>query len=254
MAHPVICLAALLTWAGAAAAQTPMSGTAPSGRALFYSRAASSNGLACILCHSDFDETRTDDGLIRPGHTLYNAAFRETWWGQEPDDPDRYPDIAHAAVFCVEHYMQNPQKLTAQQLLDLQAYLSAITKRPNRDALPIAAAADKTGEYAGFDGGDRIGGRELFYAACHSCHPNGNAGISATAIPRDRPPAFYARKVREGDGLGAVFSGVDPNGYDPGSGLFMPFFTSDRLSDQQLRDTIAFMRSLPPAPSTPTAP
>lgn len=222
-----------------------MRGNAQTGRLLFHSTALGANGLACSHCHSDFDESRLNDGMLRAGHSLYNAAARETFWGQEADDPERYPDIAHAAVVCVEHYLRNPERLTAQQLLDLQAYLLAIAKRPTRAVLAVAPAADKTGTYAGFDDGDRIRGRTLFYAACHTCHPNGNAGIAPAPIPRDQPAALYARKVREGDGLGSVLSGLDPNAYDPQGSQFMPFFGADRLTDQDLADVIAFIRSLP---------
>ena len=62
----------------------------------------------------------------------------------------------------------------------------------------------------------------------------------------------YAKKVREGDGLGAQIAGLDPNAYDPNSGQFMPFFSVDRLSNDQLSDIIAYIKSIPPPP--PPAP
>jgi mono/diheme cytochrome c family protein len=113
----------------------------------------------------------------------------------------------------------------------------------------MAPAADKTGEYVGFDGGYRITGRQLFFAACHTCHPNGNAGIAPAPIARDQSPAYYARKIREGDGLGSTLSGLDPNAYDPDGGQFMPFFGADRLTNGQVRHVIAFIKSLPPLPA-----
>ena len=233
----------------AAPAQMALRGTAHAGRLLFHSTATSTNGLACAHCHADFDEQRQDDGLIRAGHPLYNAAQRQTFWGQDPEDPDRYADIAQAAVVCVEIFMLNPEKLSSQQALDLQAYLTEITRRPTTSPLALAPAVDKTGSYAGFEGGDRIAGRRLFHATCHACHPNGNAGIAPLPIPRGKPPSYYARQVREGNGLGTVLAGVDVNAYDPEGGKFMPFFGADRLTREQLRDIIAFVRSLPPVPS-----
>ena len=229
------------------AAQMKMSGTPTAGRRLFHSPAVSANGLSCANCHADFDEERRDDGLIRSSHSLYNAAGRETWWGKDPQKPDAYTNISAAAIVCVEHYMRNPKKLTAQQMLDLQAYLKKISPYPTRAALAIAPAADKTGEYSSFAGGNRFSGKPLFFATCHVCHPNGNAGI-APAIPRDRDPAFYARKIREGDGLGTVLTGIDPNAYAPTSGDFMPFFGADRLTDRQIRDIIAFIKNPPSSP------
>jgi cytochrome c5 len=245
---PTILLLAALTWPSVTPAQMSMRGSAAEGRKLYYSTAIGNNGLACIHCHSDFDEVRRSDGKIRAAHPLYSGASRETWWGQEADDPDRYHDMAHAAVVCVVHYMLNPDKLTVQQLFSLQEYLKTINKRPATLPQPYTPAADKTGEYRGFEGGDRIEGRRLFHAACHTCHPNGNAGLAPLAIARDQPAAFYARKIREGDGLGSVLSGVDPNAYDPEAGLFMPFFGADRLSNQQIRDIIAFIKTLPASP------
>ena len=148
-------------------------------------------------------------------------------------------------MVCVVHYMRNPEKLTAQQLLDLQRYLESITRRPVASPQFIAPSADKTGRYDGYSRGNKFKGRNLFYDACSSCHPNGNRGI-APALPRDKEPAFYAKKIREGDGLGAVLSGLDPDAYSFASGMFMPFFGSDQLTKEQIRDIIAYVKSLPP--------
>lgn len=229
--------------AAAVQAQTARRGTSAAGRRLFHSAAASANGLSCAHCHADFDEDRRGDGLIRAGHSLANGARRETWWGQEKGT---YPDIAAAAVECVKHFMRNPKGLTSQQAFDLQTYLAGITTQPITTPQLVAPGADKTGQYRGFEGGDRSRGRHHFYAACHACHPNGRAGI-APAIPRDRDPAFYAKKVREGDGLGAMLGGLDPNAYDEEAGRFMPFFGIDRLENRPLRDIIAYIKNLPPA-------
>ena len=226
-------------------AQSAPKGAWMEGRGLFHSPAVSTNGLACIHCHADFDEKRDNDGLLRAGHSLANAANRQTYWGQEFEAPDRYQDMAHAGVRCVDIFMLNPKKLTAQQLVDLQAYLERINRRPILAPLTYTAIGDLTGEYAGFEGGDKILGRGLFYSACHSCHPNGNAGIAPVAIPRDRDPSFYTRKIREGNGLGAVYSGINPDAYDHSEGQFMPFFGIDRLSNEQIRNIIAYIKSLP---------
>jgi len=108
----------VLAFAMGAEAQSAPKGTWREGRALFHSPAVSTNGLACIHCHSDFDEKNDNDGLLRAAHSLADAASRQTYWGQELEDPDRYQDVAHAGVVCVQTFMRNPKKLTAQQLVD----------------------------------------------------------------------------------------------------------------------------------------
>lgn len=166
----------------------------------------------------------------------------------DPEADNAYATIDEAALVCVVHYMRNKTKLTAQQLLDLRAYLKSLSFKIIRIAQPIAPAADMTGEYPGFTGGNRFEGKEIFYSACHSCHPNGNAGIAPKPLPRDQEPSYYAKYIREGDGLGTVLSGVDPNAYQFKEGRFMPFYGADRLSDAQIRDIISYIKSLPPAP------
>lgn len=239
-------LGLLIPWP--ANGQMLFKGTSEDGRRLFHSPAISNNGLSCGHCHADFDETKRSDGLIRAAHSLYNAYYRETWWGMAPEADNAYATIDEAALVCVVHYMRNKTKLNAQQLLDLRAYLKSLSFKLIRTAQPIAPAADLTGEYPAFAGGNRFEGKEVFYATCHSCHPNGNAGIAPKPIPRDQDPSYYAKYIREGDGLGAVLSGVDPNAYQFKSGRFMPFFGADRLSNEQIRDIIAYIKSLPPAP------
>ena len=60
----------------------------------------------------------------------------------------------------------------------MQAYRQSINFLSDSPALALSPGADKTGEYAHFAGGDRSRDGELFYATCHVCHPNGNAGMS----------------------------------------------------------------------------
>ena len=231
--------------AGSADAQFQISSS--QGRKLFNSPATSTNGLSCANCHAHFDESKLNDGLIRAGHSLYNAAKRSTFWGKDPELPGAFPDISSAAAICVKQFMLNDRGLTAEQIQVLQLYLDSITRRALPAPLLIAPAADKTGRYDGFEDGNKLLGRDLFYAACNVCHPNANAGIAPNPIPRNRPASYYAKIIREGDGLGAVLSGVDPNAYLDGSGKFMPFFGADRLSKEQIRHIVAFVKSLPPS-------
>ena len=67
-------------------------------------------------------------------------------------------------------------------------------------------------------------------------------------MTREKDPSYYARKIREGDGRGAVLSGIDPDAYDRKPGQFMPFYGADILANRDIRDLIADVKSLPPSP------
>jgi hypothetical protein len=43
-------------------------------------------------------------------------------------------------------------------------------------------------------------------------------------------------------------SGIYPDAYDPDGGQFMPYFGTDRLPNEKIRDIIAYIKSLPKAP------
>ncbi len=50
--------------------------------------------------------------------------------------------------------MCNSEKLTTQQLFELQAFCSRSTNGQCRHPIAIAPAAEMTGDYAAFEGGD----------------------------------------------------------------------------------------------------
>ena len=87
-----------LLGAGPTRGQMMLKGTSEDGRRLFHSPSVSNNGLSCAHCHADFDETKRSDGLIRAAHSLWNAYYRETWWGKNPEAPDAYATIDEAAL------------------------------------------------------------------------------------------------------------------------------------------------------------
>ena len=131
---------AALLFALPAFAQMTITGTSEAGRLLFYSPAISTNGLSCAHCHADFDEETYNDGLIRAGHSLFNAYYRTTWWGKDPEAPDAYATIDEAAVVCVLHYMRNKDKLTAQQQLRFKGLFKS-----DLSACPAHALSTGTG-------------------------------------------------------------------------------------------------------------
>jgi mono/diheme cytochrome c family protein len=98
-------------------------------------------------------------------------------------------------------------------------------------AAPVASPPASTA------GGDAAAGQQVFAAKCNSCHPNTNAGIGpavhgaqfAQRYPDDGPLMLL---IREGKGG-------------------MPPFPASQLSDQDLTNVVAYMRSLGTAEVTP---
>jgi mono/diheme cytochrome c family protein len=102
--------------------------------------------------------------------------------------------------------------------------------------LPLAAAP-VVSPPASTAGGDAAAGQQVFAAKCNSCHPNANAGIGpavhgaqfAQRYPDDAPLLAVIRQGKGG----------------------MPPFPAGSLSDQDLANVVAYMRSLGTAEVTP---
>jgi hypothetical protein len=100
-----------------------------------------------------------------------------------------------------------------------------------------------------------VAGRTLFNASCAACH-----GAEASGTPQGPPlggldPAYAARRVRtSGRADSSVYEGL--------TGGVMPFWAADRLSDDELRDLLAWLRTGggevdsgdPPDPTDPPEP
>lgn len=111
------------------------------------------------------------------------------------------------------------------QLADVYAYLKSVTPASaNSSAVPT--------------NGDAAKGKRLFTAdGCYECH--GYEGIGASTGPRIGPPPIslpsFLRYVRA------------PSGN-------MPPYTTKIISDQDLADIYAYLKSLPPPPAASSIP
>ena len=56
------------------------------GKRLFRSTEISATGLTCWHCHANFNEKKTPDDYVRPGHPMYNVGFRSQFrkWDGKP--------------------------------------------------------------------------------------------------------------------------------------------------------------------------
>ena len=216
------------------------------GRELFYDPSFGGtlepkkiSGLACGDCHADFDEDANPDGKIRAGHSIIGVPHRgEAKGGMIKADIFRR--AAGGGGFCYQHFLQrvpsdkvDPTAIPEEQAEALMAYFEHVSgenKGPQfelemLDKEAASAAADKIVAMEG----DAKKGWKLYGRACNDCHPTARkAGIGSQLIRRKPPSNLqkalhkYAAKVR-------------------GGGFIMPFYTEDRLSDQDIADIIAFL-------------
>ena len=227
-------------------AQAEISEQAQLGRELFYDPSFGGtlnpkkiSGLACADCHADFDEDANPDGKIRAGHSIIGVPQRgEAKGGMIKADIFRR--AAGGGGFCYQHFLQrvpvnkvDPIAIPEEQAEALMAYFEHVSgenKGPQfelqeLDKEAAISAADKIVAMEG----DAKKGWKLYSRACNYCHPTARkAGIGSQLIRRKPPSNIqktlhkYAAKIR-------------------GGGFIMPFYSEDRLSDQDIADIIAFL-------------
>ena len=85
--------------------------------------------------------------------------------------------------------------------------------------------------------GDPAAGAQVFQAQCNGCHPNANAGIG----PALHGPAFSERFPTDGSVAAVVRAGRGG----------MPAFSADKVSDQDLANLVAYLRTLSAPSASP---
>lgn len=204
------------------------------GKKIFHDPGVGKNGVSCATCHATVaNEEKRGDGLIRAGHPLAGVARRPYWRGDRARRLHR--TLAEAVNVCVQVFQGGPP-LATDELDALVRYLRSISKR-RQPALRIDTALEADLDYdrPKYRGGDPLKGRNLFYRACHGCHPHGGVGVGPKIRGLSVPE--IARAVREGNGL--------LRGARKGT-AWMPAFGRDRLSHAQVADIAAWVSGLEP--------
>lgn len=195
------------------------------GQALYAAPHDDGNTFACATCHALHEPA--DDGITRPGHPIGDAAARATFKNGQ------LSGLVDAVNSCREDWMGAPAFTE-----DDPRWLAL------RDFL-VAEAGDTTAESITYDivdppadvsGGDPVAGAAAFDRTCAVCHGPGAAGSERAPSLLGTPETadFIALKVRRS---GNPSSDVYPD-LVPGR---MPFWAADRLTDDGLRDIVAFL-------------
>jgi len=204
------------------------------GQELFRSRSFGTIEVACADCHSDYDETLASDDIIRPGHSILGAHMRaHTWNGEFAGEA--LARTAAGAAKCAYLFQERGESLEtaltsseARQLMAFYEYVSTGT-----EALSLAWHASTWPGDPHFDKeefdkviegirelrGNSTRGKDMFRRACAACHEH---GIAPAMRILKRKATQIPRVVRAGDGA-------------------MPFFSLDKLSDQDIADIQAYI-------------
>lgn len=190
------------------------------------------NTFSCATCH---DTTPAPDpARILPGYTLYDSAFRPTWWGGFE------VDYLRAVNFCFTKFMRAEQPLLAEEpkAMALYEYLQSISPTRPAPARPLTFQ-----KYVlSMSPGDAVRGSAVYAAACAGCHgaietgdgklapaPKLPEAIAAAAkkLPSAEPSTLVIEKVRHGQfwGLGGV----------------SPPFSLQAMSDEDLAALLGFL-------------
>ncbi|MEM6290071.1 MAG: DM13 domain-containing protein [Myxococcota bacterium] len=203
------------------ASSTPIS----DGERVFSSPLPDGNTFTCSTCHA-IDEPASD-GLRRPGHALAGATQRATFKNGQLDD------LLLAVNSCQVEWMNaEPWGPDDPDWLALFEFLDGTSDDGTEVQFEIVAPPEDLA------GGDATRGLETFNNSCVVCHARDGIGsqLAPSVAQRGLDADLIARRVRTS---GRAESSV----YDGLTGGVMPFWAADRLSDDELRDIIAWIES-----------
>jgi mono/diheme cytochrome c family protein len=222
--------------AGATPPPTPPIATA--GEALYVEPHDDGNSFSCQTCHALSEPA--SDGVRRAGHPLGDAARRATFKN------GRLTDLLDAVNSCrVEWMAAPPLEARDPRWSQLRDFLA--DQAPERDAPPVSFAI--VAPPADLSGGDPAAGRALFDTSCSVCHGTGASGTErGPSLDGDLLTAdLIGRRVRTSGTEGSPV-------YDGLTGGRMPFWSAERLSDDELRDLVAFLLDNDPETAPPPPP
>lgn len=201
------------------------------GKKLFREAGWTATGMTCIHCHADFNEKKTPDGYVRPGHPLFNAGFRAEYhaWDGSP-----IPTLEEAIATCTKRWMterrdEGSAEPAQHRIRQLVAYLrsEALTVERKSKAIEVMWSDKFPGDRLLELGDPGLGGAG-FKRSCSMCHLPDGTGPGPTLVRNGYSRYQIAKKIR----------GIDNEGLN---GLVMPRFPKDRLSDREMINIVAFV-------------
>lgn len=180
---------------------------------------------SCAHCHATVEEKEEAKlGLLGPGGTLHGSALREGWRNMRT-----YPDVGEASQFCARTWQKRKGGFGKEPLADLVAYLRSIA--PGDAKLPLRKVQKTPKLLDRYPAGDPAKGKALAARWCAGCHHDRDDALSFELVPKKRKADQIAQKVRGYD---------DQRKFRPEEGT-MSYYTTDRLSDEDLAHILAWL-------------
>lgn len=203
------------------------------GQAVYEQPVEGGNTFACATCHAITEPSA--DGFRRPGHPIGDATRRPHY------KKSQLTDMREAVNTCLQEWMlADPWTAEDSRWTSLYAWLdgqTGVEAAPPVDFDIVQPPADMSG-------GDANNGNVLFNQSCAVCH-----GLDA--IGTQQAPGLAGLGLDlDYIGLRVRTSGLpDSPTYEGLTGGRMPFWSAQRLSDDELRDIAAWIANSE-APST----
>ncbi len=211
----------------------PAREAAERGREVFSSPALSRNtfnDLACADCHA----TSAADARLLPGANLAGAVLRPSYWGGEE------LDLLESVNQCLTAFMLETKGLAADdpRAIELYAFLESLP--PD---LPDAQPFTFVRTIGPVPAGDAARGAPLYASACGFCHgaPHTGEGRAVEFLVVVPETTLEAHGGDPSYDVRTVFAEKIRHGRFYGFGGFMPPFSSEALSDQDVGDLLAFL-------------
>jgi mono/diheme cytochrome c family protein len=227
-----------------AAPEVTLNDKAKKGQLIFFNTSLGKVKIACATCHTD-GTSKTQDNLIRQGHTLAGVTSRTTTWNGMYKGAD-LKKYAYGGSFCATVFQMHADIKTIDKTFSsddvdaLNEYLTAINSTPGAmtsnlkiqwitkptfsDTPPDAKVAAPAIKAIMKLPGDPANGEKVFSGSCGTCHTIKDKKIGPPMVKAAQDMNNVAQTVRFGSGA-------------------MAFYAKDVLSDQQIADAIAYIQS-----------
>jgi len=198
--------------------ESPTRATVQEGKEFFHSRDVAPVKISCADCHLILHpQAAPPDDLIRPGHNLFDAFGRGTWWN------DRIlTDCGEAAEVCLKRF-QGADEMPPRARVGLVKYMKSMEAPVSVSLTLLRVPAARTD----VSGGDSARGEDLYRRACAFCHPVDDGSSELSLLKSKMTPQEIGETIR--------------TGFER-----MPFFQADILSEQEVADIAAYTYSLRP--------